>query len=118
MHYQFYDQEGILLSKGTQSIKVKAVPEEFALHYNYPNPFNPITKINYDIAKESFVRFTIFDILGREVVTLKYQLQSPGYYSINWDAKDMFGVTVPAGIYFYQLQTKEFSKTRKMILLK
>ena len=118
MHYQFYDQEGILLSKGTQSIKVKAVPEEFALHYNYPNPFNPITKINYDIAKESFVRFTIFDILGREVVTLIYQLQSPGYYSINWDAKDMFGVTVPAGIYFYQLQTKEFSQTRKMILLK
>lgn len=118
LHYQFYDIEGVLLSKGTQSIEVKPVPQEFALHSNYPNPFNPITKINYDIANESFVRFTIFDILGREVITLINQQQAAGYYSINWNAKDMFGVSVPAGIYFYQLQTKEFSKTRKMMLLK
>ena len=75
-------------------------------------------KINYDIAKESFVRFTIFDILGREVLTLINQQQAAGYYSINWNVKDMFGVTAPADIYFYHLQTKEFSKTRKMILLK
>ncbi len=118
LHYQFYDEKGILLSKGTRSIKVKAVPVEFALHSNYPNPFNPTTKIDYDIATESFVTFTIFDILGRQVVTLINQQQAPGYYSINWDAKDILGVSAPAGIYFYQLQTKEFAKTRKMVLLK
>ncbi len=118
LHYQFYNQVGVLLSQGSQSIKVKAVPVEFALHSNYPNPFNPVTKINYDIATESFVTFTIFDILGREVITLVNQQHVPGYYSIDWDARGMFGTNVPAGVYFYQIRSEGFIKTRKMILLK
>ena len=118
LHYQFYDQEGILLSQGSQSIKIKAIPSEFALHSNYPNPFNPITRIDYDISQESFVTLTIYDILGREVITLINQQLIPGYYSLNWNGQDMFGISVSAGVYFYQIQAREFVKTRKMILLK
>ena len=118
LHYQFYDQKGMLLSQGSRSIKIKAIPNQFALHSNYPNPFNPITRIDYDISRQSFVTLTVYDILGREVVTLINQQQMPGYYSLNWNGQDMFNVPVSAGIYFYQIQSKDFVKTKKMILLK
>ena len=88
------------------------------MHSNYPNPFNPITRIDYDISQESFVTLTIYDILGREVITLINQQLIPGYYSLNWNGQDMFGISVSAGVYFYQIQAREFVKTRKMILLK
>ena len=97
---------------------ITPVPTEFALQQNYPNPFNPITTINYDLPKSAHVQLVIYDILGREVRSLINQEQQAGYYSFNWNSKDNFGRPVSAGVYFYQIRSQEFVKTKKMILLK
>ncbi len=83
-----------------------------------PNPFNPLTTIEYDLAKQSYVSLILYDIMGREVIKLVNQEMLPGYHSIIWNTRNNLGFPVSAGVYFYQLQTKDFVKTRKMILLK
>jgi hypothetical protein len=116
--YMFYDKDGLLLGQGTVPFGVTPIPDAFALSYNYPNPFNPITTIEYDLPKDALVKLVIYDMLGREIVSLVNENLPAGYHSITWDAKDRFGNLVSAGIYFYQFQTKDFVKTRKMVLLK
>ena len=95
-----------------------SIPTEFALNQNYPNPFNPITNITYDIAKQGLVRITIYDIMGREINTLTSKHHLPGKYKIAWRGQDVSGYKAAAGIYFYQLSTPDFTKTKKMVLLK
>ncbi len=90
-----------------------SIPKTYQLYQNYPNPFNPVTTIKYDIVKTQNVKVTIFDILGREITTLVNTQQQPGSYEIQWDASK-----VASGIYFYQLKTKDYVDTKKMILLK
>ena len=116
--YMFYDKDGLLLGQGTVPFGVTPIPDAFALSYNYPNPFNPITTIEYDLPKDALVKLVIYDMLGREIVSLVNENLPAGYHSITWNAKDRFGNLVSAGIYFYQFQTKDFVKTRKMVLLK
>ena len=94
------------------------IPDKYVLHQNYPNPFNPRTIIRFDLPKDSDVAIKIFDIMGREVVSLKNEFQKAGYQSIEWDATNNLGQPVSAGIYVYSIETKGFRKTKKMILLK
>ena len=116
--YRMFDTNGEVISQGTKEITLKPVPQEFALHQNYPNPFNPVTTINYDLPQQTYVNLMIYDILGREVVKLVSEEIPAGYQSIIWNTRNSFGQPVSAGIYFYQIQTKDFVKTRKMVLLK
>ena len=118
MSYKFVDQDGNVISQATQSIKIENIPEQFNLHQNYPNPFNPITTINYDLPQQAYVNLMIYDILGREVVKLVSEEMPAGYKTIIWDSRNNYGESVSAGIYFYQIQTKDFVKTKKMVLLK
>ncbi|SVC89352.1 uncharacterized protein METZ01_LOCUS342206, partial [marine metagenome] len=118
MSYKFVDQDGNVISQATQSIKIENIPEQFKLHQNYPNPFNPVTTINYDLPQQTHVNLMIYDILGREVVKLVSEEMPAGYKTIIWDSRNNYGDPVSAGIYFYQIQTKDFVKTRKMVLLK
>ena len=118
MSYKFVDQDGNVISQATQSIKIENIPEQFKLHQNYPNPFNPVTTINYDLPQQTHVNLLIYDILGREVVKLVSEEMPAGYKTIIWDSRNNYGDPVSAGIYFYQIQTKDFVKTRKMVLLK
>jgi len=90
-----------------------SVPQDYKLFQNYPNPFNPTTKIKYQITKNKLVRFQIFDILGKEIATLVDEKQSPGLYEVSWDGEKYAG-----GIYFYKLETDNFSDIKKMILIK
>lgn len=94
------------------------IPLVYSLEQNYPNPFNPHTKINYSLPKEENVKLMIYDILGREVVTLVSQIQSSGLRSIVWNGDDNLGNNVGAGMYFYSIKAGNFSQTNKMILLK
>ena len=94
------------------------IPDKYVLHQNYPNPFNPRTIIRFDLPKDSDVAIKIFDIMGREIVSLKNGFQKAGYQSIEWDATNNLGQPVSAGIYVYSIETKGFRKTKKMILLK
>ena len=93
-------------------------PEQFALYPNYPNPFNPVTTIRYDLSKESFVDITIYDMLGNVVHNLVNANKSPGYKSIQWNATNNQGEPVSAGVYLYKIQAGDFVDTKKMILLK
>ncbi|MFH1852235.1 MAG: T9SS type A sorting domain-containing protein, partial [Candidatus Neomarinimicrobiota bacterium] len=95
-----------------------AIPDKFALHPNYPNPFNPVTTIRYDIVENSQVRLTVFDMMGREVITLVNQIQEAGEWSVDWDGKNKSGQLVGTGIYLYRLKANENTAIRKMLLVK
>jgi len=94
------------------------VPTEYQLFENYPNPFNPQTVIEYSLPLEVPVKLIVYDILGREVIRLVDEIQKPGYKSIVWNGQDMQNKKVGSGIYFYQLSTNDFMKTRKMVFIK
>jgi hypothetical protein len=100
------------------STEGEGVPVEFALHENYPNPFNPTTTLRFDLPEVSNLTLTIYNMLGQKVRTFNYQNTSAGYHSVKWNATNDYGDPVGAGVYLYQLQTKDFVKTRKMVLLK
>jgi len=88
-------------------------PETFQLYSNYPNPFNPSTKIRYAIAKSAFTTLKVYSLLGQEIATLINEEKAPGVYEVNFD-----GLNLTSGTYLYKIQAGEFSETRKMILLK
>lgn len=87
--------------------------KDYKLYQNFPNPFNPVTIIQYDIPKESFVSLKVYDILGQEVATLVNGIQKAGSHSVNFNASNL-----NSGIYFYRLVTGEFCATKKIILMK
>jgi hypothetical protein len=93
-------------------------PSTFALEKNYPNPFNPSTTISYDLPQQAQVTLDIFDIMGKKIKTLVNQSQDTGNKSAVWNGTDEFGRPVSAGVYLYRIQAGEFTKTRKMVLLK
>jgi hypothetical protein len=94
------------------------VPATFTLHQNFPNPFNPITTLRYDLPDQSYVTLSIFDMLGREISQLVNTTQEAGFKSVLWDATDSMGIPVSAGVYLYKIQAGEFVHTKKMVLLK
>ncbi len=116
--YTIYGLDQDIISRGMQHIELKAVPEEYALHYNYPNPFNPVTTMLYDLPETGHTRLIIYDLLGREVHVLIDKVMNPGYYSTQWNGRNQQGQMVGAGVYLYQIQSNGFIQTRKMLLLK
>ena len=94
------------------------VPNSYKLHTNYPNPFNPTTKIKYDLPQDNIVTITIYDITGRNVRTLVNTKQTAGCHSLQWDAKNNIGSKAAAGMYIYTIQAGEFNASKKMVLLK
>ena len=96
----------------------KNIPHTFSLYQNYPNPFNPITSLRYDLPEQAQVTLTVYDMLGREVTQLVNTTQEAGYRSVQWDATNMNGKPVSAGVYLYQIHAGNFVQTRKMVLLK
>tara|TARA_B100001564_G_scaffold358487_1_gene377286 strand:- start:3047 stop:6400 length:3354 start_codon:yes stop_codon:yes gene_type:complete len=93
-------------------------PRSYQLFQNYPNPFNPITMIEYELPKKELVSLKIFDIMGREVVSLVNAIQKPGLKFALWDATNKLGNSVSAGLYLCTFQAGDFRQTKKMILLK
>ena len=94
------------------------VASEYQLNQNFPNPFNPITTVRYDLPEDSFVDVTVYDLLGNVVNNLVNANQLSGYKSIQWDATNNLGEPVSAGVYVYKIQAGDFVDTKKMILLK
>ena len=118
INYIAYDDANAVLASGTRTIDVIAIPDEFALQHNYPNPFNPVTIIEYDIPVNAAVQLLVYDILGRQVKVLVNESIEAGYKSVRWNGRNDQGRNVSAGMYFYSIQAGDFVKTRKMILLK
>jgi len=90
-----------------------ALVNSFNLSQNYPNPFNPVTKIEYQVPSFSHITLKIYDILGNEIATLVNEEKPFGIYEITFIAGNL-----PSGTYFYQLRTKDFLETKKMVLIK
>ena len=108
----------VLINSTTVSVDEELLPIQYALHPAYPNPFNPITSLRYDLPEQAKVTLTIYDLMGREITQLVNTTQEAGYRSVKWNATDMHGKPVSAGIYLYQIRTADFVQTRKMVLLK
>jgi len=94
------------------------LPITYNLHNAYPNPFNPITTLRYDLPEDALVNITIYDMMGRVVRTMVNSEQNAGNKSVQWNATNNKGEPVSAGVYLYSIQAGEFRQTKKMILLK
>ena len=97
---------------------LEVIPNNFSLSKNYPNPFNPITNLDFSIPKRSNVTLRVFNMMGQEVVTLINEKKSYGNYSTSWNGLDSKGVNVSSGVYFAELKTQEARRITKMLLLK
>jgi hypothetical protein len=96
-----------------------AIPAEFFLADNYPNPFNPSTAISFGLPKDAFVKLDVFNLLGQKVKTLLSENQRAGYKRVVWDGRDNSNKAVASGVYFYRLSTDgDFEQTKKMLLVK
>jgi len=95
-----------------------SIPSGFILEQNYPNPFNPTTVISYKLSVISYIELKIFDLLGREVVTLVNETKSPGTHTAKWDGINASGQRTASGIYFYRMQTPYESSVKKLVLTK
>ena len=89
------------------------LPQSYSLSQNYPNPFNPVTNIGFRVADFGLVKLTIYDILGKEIAIIVNEEKQPGSYNIDWDASNY-----RSGVYFYKLESKDFSESKKMVLIK
>ncbi|UCD37551.1 MAG: immunoglobulin domain-containing protein [Fidelibacterota bacterium] len=104
---------------GTVTIdNVAGIPEEYALHANYPNPFNPSTRIRYDLPKAADVILTVYDLLGREVVRLVDGHMEPGYQQVIWNGRTSDGREVPSGVYIARMVSTAYTHSIKMVLMK
>lgn len=97
---------------------VAAIPDGYSLSQNYPNPFNPSTEITYELAKDGQVTLTIYNALGQKVKTLVNKKQPAGKYIATWDGMSDAGLRMSSGIYYYRLETDQFNKTMKMVMIK
>ena len=89
------------------------IPEKYNLSQNYPNPFNPSTNIKFDLSKNTFATLKVFDILGKEVAILVNKKLNAGTYQVDWNAAGF-----PSGVYFYRLQTGDYTETKRMTFIK
>jgi len=93
-------------------------PASFPILYNYPNPFNPVTHLRYNLPEDALVNITIYDMMGRQVSTLVSSHQTAGFKSVVWNADNDKGTSVSAGLYLYTIEAGQYRQTKKMVLLK
>jgi photosystem II stability/assembly factor-like uncharacterized protein len=107
------DDNGQFMYSKTIEVFTSSIPQSYSLEQNFPNPFNPVTTILYQIKEQGLVQLKIYNLLGEEVITLVNEIKPIGYYSSNFDASDL-----PSGVYIYSLKVNDFVQTQKMTLLK
>ena len=112
--YQLFSKDGA----AGNGIMELGSPDEFKLYQNYPNPFSSQTTFQYDVAEATSVKIYIYNTLGQLVKTIDRGDNGVGTHTVEWDGKNDDGDTLSSGVYFYQLRTKDFNKTMKMLLVK
>lgn len=95
------------------SVAGSAIPNKFALHQNFPNPFNPVTRIDFDLPLSSHVKIDVFSVLGAHVATLVNARLDAGKHQVDFDGRN-----IASGTYFYRIKTEAYVQVRKMILLR
>ncbi|RMI20803.1 MAG: T9SS C-terminal target domain-containing protein [Calditrichaeota bacterium] len=117
----FYDLGNPVILVGDDAVEEPSptgLPETVVLMPNYPNPFNPVTNVEFGLRNAEWVTLRIYDLLGREVKTLVSERFPAGYHTVQWDGTDNHGQRVASGVYIYRLQVNGVVKSRKMVLLK
>ena len=117
LHGWTVGDSGLVLKFNPESVGINYqninLPASLKLHQNYPNPFNPATTIEYELVKPGYVILLIYDINGREIKSIDLGPKFPGNYNFRFNGKGY-----PSGVYYYKLSSGDFSKTRKMVILK
>jgi hypothetical protein len=122
-----FSDEGIFTVGSVTLSENESLPQEYRLEQNFPNPFNPITKIRFTIPtsplnpspyqgegnRERLISLKVYGVIGNEIATLVNEEMEPGIYEVEFDAKDL-----TSGVYFYSLTVGSFTDTKKMILLR
>ncbi len=97
---------------------IVAQPLKYALEQNFPNPFNPETRIYFELPETQHVTLVIYNMRGQQVRTLVDQRYAPGHHILNWDGRNNSGVLVPSSVYIYRIKAGDFIDYKKMTLLK
>ncbi len=113
----YVDDINLTFDVGT-SVDEELLPIEFALGQNAPNPFNPVTVIQYQLPEPAHVRIDVYNIAGRRVRTIVDGPQEAGYQTVVWDGTNDFGQKVASGVYMYRMQAGDFVSEKRMVLLK
>lgn len=109
----------IPVTVGVNTVTVSTLPSAYALRANSPNPFNPGTRIAYDLPQPARVRLSVYNLLGQEVVRLVDEIKAPGRYVVTWDGRNEHGIDVASGVYLYRMTTSTgFSQSRRMTLVR
>ncbi len=106
------------IKASNESVSKDSIPKVFSCYQNFPNPFAKSTIIKYGLPKDVEVKLDIYNLIGQKVRTLINAKQSAGYKSVSWDSRTSAGTQAPQGIYFYTFKAGDYTKHRKMILLK
>ncbi|MBT4292920.1 T9SS type A sorting domain-containing protein, partial [bacterium] len=114
VNFSLEDNSSVLFT--SEAIMVPIMPN--ALHANVPNPFNPSTKITYDLSQPSMVKLTIYDIAGRVVCNLVNEHVGAGRHDVIWAGKNNKGEPVTSGVYFYLVEAGGFRQSKRMMLVK
>jgi len=110
-----FDSEVTVNQNAPQSLsaEIGTLPDEFALHGSYPNPFRGNTTIEYELPEKAHVRIAVFNVLGQEVAVLVDEEQAAGRYDVRWDGRGMTGAPVASGVYIYRIEAGDFSATER-----
>lgn len=109
----YYDQSAVGIAQNPSG-----VPDEYLLSPAYPNPFNPSTRIRYQLPQAGDVKLEIFNALGQHVSTLLNSRMEAGYHEVVWNGRNDVGGQMPSGVYMYRIETKNFRQVKKMLLMK
>jgi hypothetical protein len=110
-----YDCDGDVLSISQIS---SYIPDEFSISQNFPNPFNPVTSITFDVVQMDEISLVVYDLTGKEIATLVSGVYTPGSYIVEWNAQNNAGHDIASGMYIYRYISNEEAITRKMLYLK
>jgi len=114
---QYIGSNGVFVITALGTEDETIIPETFSMSTNYPNPFNPLTHVDFDVPEQSNVSFSIYSLLGQQVLSISSAYQ-PGSYKFTWNGRDQMGNALPSGVYILKMESESFLKTRKLVLMK
>lgn len=112
------ESDDFSISVTTDIEDISELAQGYKIFQNYPNPFNPTTVISYSLPTAGIIELSVFSSIGEKVITLVSGQQNSGNHSITWNGKNQNGYVLPSGMYYYSMTFKNFTQTRKMLLIK
>ncbi|MDP7436874.1 MAG: FlgD immunoglobulin-like domain containing protein, partial [Candidatus Marinimicrobia bacterium] len=114
----FYVEVTIIVAGLNIDNDIAGIPHTFKVHNNFPNPFNPVTRVQIDVPESGHMQVAIFDVSGRLLNTFYNGNITPGYHNIKWDGKNNIGASVSSGVYILNVQLNGKHHSQKMLLVK